>query len=223
MRRNRLLVLAALVFSSATAAVPAQEAGGSITFNLLSVEGLVVGTTMTIDADFGTEHDVAVPAPFSFLVPTADDVRELVDPAPKPGDALVKINFATDDLELIENLQFVPMTLPMTAPEERLQALAQLLAEDGFSMAVAGYENYTRDIVRLTEIGDYQGVEVIGRVDSPDLGLIYIRLVGIPNPAGPDGVFAIANVVAARQLLPSPDDFPQTRGGTALKNFRYLD
>lgn len=223
MRRNRLLVVAALVLGGATAAVPAQEAGGSITFNLLSVEGLVVGTTVTIDADFGAENDVSVPAPFSFLVPTEDGVRELVDPAPKPGDAFVKINFATDDLELIENLQFVPLTLPMTAPEERLQTLAQLLAEDGFTMAVAGYENYTRDIVRLTTVGDYQGVEVIGRVDSPDLGLIYIRLVGIPNPDAPDSVFTIANVVAARQLLPSPDDFPQTRGGTALRHFKYLD
>jgi hypothetical protein len=223
MRPFRMSVLAALLLGAPIAAAPAQEISGSVTFNLLSVEGLVIGTTVTVDADFGAEHGLEVPAPFSFLVPTADDVRELMDPAPRPGDAFVKVNFATNDLALIENLQFVPITLPMTTPDERLQTLAQLLAEDAFSMAVAGYENYTRDLVRLTTVGDYQAVEVIGRIDSPDLGLIYVRLVGIPNPAGPESVFTIANVVAALEPLPSPEDFPQTRGGTALKHFKYLE
>lgn len=195
----------------------------SVEFNLLSIEGLVVGSTITIDAAFGAENQIDVPAPFSFLVPTADDVRELLDPAPQPGQALVKVNFATMDRELIENLQFVPYTLALEGDlEARMNTLAGMVAEDAFQMAVGTYEDHTRDLVRAVDINGLPAVEVIGRYQDPNLGLMYLRIVGILNPDSEHSVVAISNVVAARQAIPTPNDFPQTRSGTALKNFQFL-
>lgn len=223
MPRTRPLVLAAVLLGLPATAALGQETGGSITFNLLSIEGLVVGTTVTIDADFGAEHGIAVPAAFSVLIPTADDVRELMDPAPKPGNAFAKISFATEELVLIENIQFVPFTVPGEEMQARLQQTAELMAGPAFQAATEGYAEPVRIGVRETTAGEHPAIEVIGTYQDPDLGLMYLRIVGIPNPNGPDSVFAVANVVAALEPLPSPDDFPRTRGGAALRHFDYLD
>ena len=91
----------------------AEDKKPSVNFDLLSVEGLWVGKTLTIDQAFAEEHGMPVPAPFSFVVPLSPtkDYLVFVDPAPKPGDAWIKINFATSDRQLIENIQFVHMTV----------------------------------------------------------------------------------------------------------------
>lgn len=218
--------LAALVFATglcAPAAAQQVTAEGSVKFNLLSVEGLVVGTTLKVDADFAATHGVDVPAPFSILVPLADDVLELVDYVPEGQDGpFLKLNFATEDRKLIENIQFVRMTIARGSAEERLNALAGLLANDVFGRATASYTESVRDIVRKTKVGDLEGVEVIGRYKDPNLGLMYLRIVGVFDPQGPHGVVSIANVVAAMQELPSANDFPGTRGGAAIRHFRFL-
>ncbi|MBN9671300.1 hypothetical protein [Roseibium aggregatum] len=196
---------------------------GTVKFNLLSVEGLVVGKTVRVDEAFASRHGLAVPAPFSFLVPTEDDVVVLMDQAPGRGSAFVKLNFITKDRKLIENIQFVPMTLKLATTQERLNAVGRLLAGTAFQRAVANHAKPTRDLVRAVRIGDYNGVEVIGSYEDAVEGKMYLRIVGILNPNSRDGIVAIANVVASRLDLPAPNDFPRTRGGVLLKNFRFLD
>lgn len=225
MRRILLTGLAAALLTAVAGSAVAQQATveGTVKFDLLSIEGLVVGTTVKVDADFSAKHEIAVPHPFSVLVPTADDVLELAEFAPEgPGGPFLKINFATEDRQLIENIQFVPFTLAPGTAEERMQALAGLMANDVFNRATANYPNRVRDVVRPTKAGDLDAVEVMGRYQDPQLGLMYLRIVGIPDPDGPHGVFSIANVVAARQELPTPDDFPRTRGGAAIRYFKFL-
>lgn len=222
---NKILIAALFVplFASPIMAqdeTPSDEPG--VQFNLLSADDLLIGSTVTIDAAFGEEHEIGIPAPFTFLIPTSDDIQELLEPAPKPGEAFVKVNFATLERELIENLQFIPFTLPMGAAGERLNALGDLLANDAFDMAVQDYEEHTRDLVRPIDVNGYTGVEVIGRYQSPDLGLMYVRIVGILNPDNEHGVVALSNVVSAREEIPTPNDFPRTRSGTALKNFQFI-
>lgn len=221
---QNLFLAAALTLSVLAAPALAQDEtpDATVQFNLLSIDGLVIGTTINVDEAFGVENEIDVPAPFSFLIPTSDDVRELLDPAPTPGEALVKVNFATQDLQLIENLQFVPYTLPLGDIDERMNTLAGLMANDAFQVAVGEHDQNTRDIVRAIKVGEYDAVEVIGRYQDANLGLMYLRLVGILNPDSEQSVFTIANVVAARQPIPTPDDFPQTRGGVALKNFHFI-
>jgi len=211
-----LLLFGTLFFSIPASA---QHVSGPAKFNLLSLEGLVGAKTVRIDDDFARKYGLTVPAPFSFLVPTADDVLELVD----PGSGLARVSFATTDSQLIENIQFVPMAVRLAPTQERLKALGQLLSKTAFARAVANQAKPTRDVVRPVRIGDYNGVEVIGSYEDTEFGKIYLRIVGILNPHAQEGVVAIANVVAARQELPSPNDFPRTRGGMLLQNFKFLD
>lgn len=194
----------------------------TVKFNLLSIEGLVIGTTLIIDDRFGKKYGVEIKSPFEILVPTAPEVLELMDPAPKPGEAYLKINFATEDKQLIENIQFVPMTIPMGPEDQRLQVAGKLLANNVFTRAVANAKSSKRINVRKVDINGYAAVEVVGMWESDDSGTMYIRIVGIPNPNGPESVFTVANIVAARQEVPTPDDLPRTRSGTTLRNFKYI-
>ncbi len=215
------LVLAALMPAVAT---QADEAKPSFSFNLLSVEGLVIGKTITIDKAFGAEHNLPVAAPFSFVVPLSPskEYEVFVDPAPKPGEAWIKINFATADRQLIENIQFVSMRVPMGELQARLQAVAGVLVKGGLTAVIKDKANAGRDTVRATKIGDYDAVEVVGHYDDPELGAMVVRLVGIPNPDGADGVAAIANIVVSRMPVKTVDDLARTRGGALLANFKYL-
>jgi hypothetical protein len=195
----------------------------SVQFNILSVEGLVIGKTITIDQAFGEKNGVSVAAPFSFVVPLSLEkaYEVFVEPAPNPGDSYIKINFATPDRQLIENIQFVGMTIPMGDPEQRLKVVANLLGDKGLAQMLAGKLNPARDGVRAVKIGDYDAVEVIGHYEEEGLGKMYARIVGILNPNAPDSVAAISNVVLSRVPLQTVDDFAHTRGGVLLSNFKY--
>jgi len=221
-------LLLALTFGAyGTSTSLAQENSASVKFNLFSVEGLVVGKNISIDAAYGEKHGVPVPAPFTFLVPSADGVVPLYNTATEPGGMLLKVSFATeesigtDNVQLIENLQFVGMTLPMGDPEERMTVLAKLLANDAFSASVADYAENKYIGARKTKIGDYDAVEVVGEYIDPQLGHMYLRIVGIPNPDAPNSIFTIANVVASRIDLQSIDDLARTSSGIGLSRFKY--
>ncbi len=218
------LVLAALAptLASADDQTPGKP---SITFNLLSVKGLVVGKTVTIDGAFAEKHGRPVPAPFSFVVPLSPTktYETFVETPPKlGGESWIKLSFATPERELIENIQFVNMRVPMGEVKARLEAVAAVLVKNALPGVFKGRTNTGRDTVRAIKIGDYDAVEVIGHFDEPKLGKMYARLVGILNPDGPDGVVAIANIVLSRVPVKKPDDFAETRGGATLAHFKYL-
>lgn len=212
---------AVLALMGGLSAIPA--AAAEVKFNLLSIEGLVVGKTVRIDSAFGQKHGVKVASPFQVLVPKTPDMLALMDPAPKPGDSFVKFNFATKDRKLIENIQFVPMTLPPGPEEHRLKVLAKLLAGQAFPAAVKKAQGSKRLGVRKVDINGNAALEVVGLWQSATEGKMYIRIVGIPHPRRAESVFAVANIVAARQDVPTANDLPRTRSGTVLRHFKYLD
>jgi len=223
------MLIASIMFVSGPGPALAQQEGPSVKFNLFSLEGLTISDNYTIGVDFGRRFEIPVPAPFSFKVPRQNDVTPLFEPGSEPKGMLVKINFTTGDADidnsdrlLIENLQFVTMTLPVAEREERLTILAKLLANEAFNAAVAAYEQKEYIGARETTIGDYDAVEVVGKYIDPDLGLVYIRIVGIPNPGAADGIYAVANVVAARFDLQNMDDLALTGGGKTLSSFEYI-
>lgn len=200
----------------------AQQVSGEFNAYLLSIEGLVVGTTLNVDAAYGEKYGHIIDAPFRVLIPTSDEIRELLDPSPQNGDALVKIHFATQDKQPIENIQFITMRVDMGDVKQRLDSMARLLVNNAFKQVIANHKNPTRDVVRAIKLDDYDAVEVIGTYEDAKFGLIYTRIVGILNPDKPEGVVALANVISSRLKLEKPDDFPRTRGGALLRNFRYL-
>ena len=172
--------------------------------------------------EFAEKYDMDVPAPFSVIIPTSEDFYTAAKFGPR-GDAYMKISFATGDRQLIDNLRLVTMSVPLAESVERLKLTAQMLAEQGFAMAVRGYDNPQSKGIRQIRIGKYDAVEVIGTYTDPELGLMYVRLVGIPNPDNPSSVFAVANVVAGRTEIGNAEDLTsKTRSGRALTTFRYL-
>ncbi len=202
--------------------VVAQDNTATFKFNLFSIEGLVIGDTYSIDAEFGERNGISVPVPFKILTPREDGVEVILEPPSEGSGEILKVNFVSEDRQLIENMRLVNMRLPLGPQEERLTILARLLANSGFSQAVAGYEQSEFIGVRETKIGDYDGVEAIGKYIDPDLGLMYARLVGIPNPDRPESIFAVANIVASRFDFESLDDLARTHTGTMLRFFEYL-
>lgn len=199
------------------------SATGEFQFNILNVQGLVTGSRFVADAKFAAQHKVGVSAPFEAIIPINAAFQTLSVPAPKPGVGIVKFNFASaDGKRLLENIQMVPLTIPMLDAEARIQAAAKILSEDGVRMTTAGKQNPTRDVVRKTKVGPYDAVEVMGTYTSPDLGLMFYRMVGVINPKSENCVMLLANVVDREVKVPKPDDMAKTRSGAVVQTFRYL-
>ncbi len=218
----------AFVLSSAATGL-AQEGSASFKFSLFEVEGFVISDSYTIDKSFAERFELSVPVPFTIDVPRQDNVTTFLNPGDGTDDMQLKIDFVTGDKDtelsdrlLIENQRFVTLTLPMGPAEERLQTLARLLANDGFNRAVAGYEQNEYIGTRGTKIGDYDAIEVVGRYVDPAIGLLYVRIVGIPNPDGETSIFSVSNVVADRFDLTGPDDLSLTGSGKTLASFEYI-
>lgn len=220
----RLSILATLLMLSNASAGSEFSASGKVDFNILNVQGLVTGTRFVADAKFAAENKVAVAAPFSAIIPVSDSFQSLAKPAPKPGVSIVKITFASaDGKRLLENIQAVPLDVPMLALEDRVKAAAGVIAEDGVRMMTDGKQNPTRDIVRKIKLGSYDAVEVMGTYVSPDVGLSYYRLVGVLNPKSTHCIMLAATAVDREVKVPKPDDMAKTRTGAVVQTFRYLD
>ncbi|MCF6326484.1 MAG: hypothetical protein L3J21_04225 [Devosiaceae bacterium] len=209
--------------------VLASEDGFSFKFNLFSTEGLVVSDNYTIDEDFGQRNGLEILAPFKFQIPRQDNVTPLFTTGTGSGGMILKINFTTgekdtdiNDRQFIENIQFVGMTLPLGDAEERIAVLTRLLRNDAFNGATADYEQKEVLGSRNAKIGDLDVVDVVGRYIDPDLGLIYVRIVGFPNPNAPRAVFSVSNIVADRFDFTSLDELEFTGGGKTLSSFEYI-
>jgi hypothetical protein len=216
----KLIVAVALVFGGLSAAY-GQENGATIKFNLFSIEGFTLGDSISIDAEFGQKYGVPIPAPFTFVVPRTDGVVPFVEYADDPEGMYIKINFATEGRQLIDSLQFVRFNLPMDERGDDLIGMARFLANEVFSIATASYPENEYIDARPTTIGGNQAVEVVGRYINPDIGVMYLRIVGIVNADGPDSVIAISNIVADRFDFQNLDELSQTNAGATLKRFKF--
>jgi len=82
----------------------------------------------------------------------------------------------------------------------------------------------TPDAVRRTKIGPYDAVEILGRYTRDPEGLVYLRIVGIPQPDQEASVFSVANVIATHTTVTIIDDMVgKTKSGLAMTTFRYIE
>jgi hypothetical protein len=210
--------LACLAIAPAVAGQPQKEKQ----YRLLPKEGVASSRVIRIDKAYGEKFGADIKAPFEFSVPVSPGIQELANPAPKPGTAILKLNFASMDKKLIENIQFQPLVLPLAPPEDRLKMLARILATEVFPQAVKGAVSSRRLAVRRVIVNGVAGAEVLGFWESATEGRMLMRIVGIPHPKKADGIFTVANIVAKRLVVPTPDDLPRTRTGAVLRYFRFL-
>ena len=218
-----LVAAAALLLTAATPAAPAATASGKVEFNILSVQGLVTGVPIRIDAKFGKDNFVAVPAPFSTIAPMHSSFQTFAVNAPKPGTAFLKLTFAAPDGKtFLENVQFVPLEIPMGPAEQRLKQASELLSTTGVQRTTEGKKNPTLKVVRPIKLGPYDAIEVIGTYDSDTSGPMYYRMVGILNPKSKDCVMALSNVASSKVQVVTAEDFAKTRSGAATSAVRFI-
>ncbi len=215
MTRNLLLSLA--ISATFAGAAIAQEP--SVTIAPLSVEGLVVGKSIDVDAGFVEKYGVTAPSPFSFTIPTNEDQNIFFLPAPG-GAGIVKVTFATQDERVKSNLQFVHMTIEQGPVEDRLKAL-ESLAFDAFVASVIDPDRANIDVQRYTEVGAYPAVELIGRYDGGDDGVVALRVVAIPDPDSGNGLVAIINALPKNVAMETVEDILRTDASRSLGTLRF--
>jgi len=222
--RLALAALTAAALAAAPDTAPAQSDTPSIKFNILTVEGLVVGARVKVDAAYGDKYDRPVPSPFEFIVPTGDDFINVVEPITNEGPYM-KIHFATPDRVPMENIQLIPMTLPLPPadvdPAERLKLLAKMISEQAYPQSTAGQMGSKIEVLRGIELGQHRGVELIARYTDPTYGGTFLRIVGLPHPERPESVYAVINVISQQVPIQNLDDFQATQTGRALSTLRY--
>lgn len=217
-----IITLKAILISTLAAiSTPAvaQEDGATVEFNALTATGLVVGKRVVVDAAFGVEHNINVPAAFNFIAPTGDDHLLFGLPAPG-GTGLYKVFFATLTEESTSNIQFIPFTVGMGPIEERLNSLPALL-KNAFISSVEDTEQAAINVTRAIEVGPYPAVEMLGNYRSEEFGIVVLRIVAIPAPDSENGMIAIINGITKNFPMESVEDVLNTNASRALGTFKF--
>ena len=70
-------------------------------------------------------------------------------------------------------------------------------------------------------MGNYASVELIATNTDPALGLMYLRILGVPHPEKSEGIFIIININANLEPLDDLDQFSQTLSGRAVNSIKF--
>jgi hypothetical protein len=205
--------------------VPAAEVKveGKLEVVPFNIQGLVVGTKLKFDQKYMEKYKVEVLAPFEFIAPKTKDVKVFAAWPPKTGGGYVKLSFAGPDKKLIENLQFVKMTIPMADLEKRAAITAEILAKQGMPTAFKGFKDPKYLGARQTKFKKYDGVEVAGTYVDPTIGPMIVWMVGILNPDSVNCIVAIANFNPSLSEVKSPADLGKTGiAAKAISTFKYI-
>ncbi len=218
---SRKPITAAICALSLCLAAPlaAQTTGTTVEVNPLTVEGLVVGKRLSFGADFAAKHNIAVPIPFSFTVPTDRTKNIRVEPAPG-GSGIYKVNFATEDNQLISSLQLVPITIPMGDDQTRMNHLARI-AKQAFVVSVVDPEKAQIDAQRRAKVGPYLAIETLGRYIDTDGGVVALRTVAIVGPDSEHGLVGIINALPGNAGIKQVGDILLVDGSRALGTLRF--
>ncbi|MFT5109105.1 MAG: hypothetical protein ACI9UA_004752 [Pseudoalteromonas tetraodonis] len=176
---------------------------GKIEVGRFKVSGFTIGKRIAIDADYGKQHQFPVAAPYNFIIPKRKNIFVLHPP--KSGQASIKLNFATEDKQLVENLQFVNMRIPVEAPEKRIAMTADLIIKKSLPTAFRGFAQSKHLETYQHKIGKCDAVTVHGEISDPKKGRYYVKLTGIINPESIDSVLAFSMINQAQSDIDTLD------------------
>jgi len=214
-----LLIATAIATATLAISAGAQDSGATIKITPFSVEGFVKGTRYDIGAEFSAEHNIPVPAPFTFIAPRAKTHLVGTEPAPG-GTGIFKVHFVTLEKAPKSNIQFVPYTVDMGEAANRLESSKRIL-QQAFVASVVDPERAEINVTRQIEIGPYAAVESIGRYDGGADGLVVLRIVAIPNPDSTDSMLVIINALSKNLPMETVEDILKTDASRALGTFRF--
>ena len=218
-----LFILGVLLCTSAGVEAADGKAKGKIEFNVLRIDGLVIGKKIAIDEEFARKYKIEVKAPFEFIVPKETGVKIFAAFPPETGGEWTKISFATEDKKLIENLRFTSLTVPLGEESQRVAILQDLLVKKGMPKALKGYPKTKILGARPMKIKDLAGVEAIAAYEDPDVGLMFVWMVGILNPKSPNGVMAIVQINPKKSQVTQPADIGKKGiAAKSLSTFKFI-
>ena len=232
MKRKLIVMCAVLSLMLAANTVFAGEAKvtGKVEFVPFKVEGLIVGKKLVVDAAFGKKYNNPVNAPFECIVPREKGVKTFAAFPPDTGGSWIKLSFATEDKQLIENLQYTAATVPLENNagatlnmDQRLAVLENLLTKQGLPMGLKDYPKNKFLGARRTKIKDTPGVEVAAVFEDKDLGLMFMWMIGLLQPDSKHGVMAVSRMVASRSEVKKPEDIGRKGlAAKAVSTFKFI-
>ena len=200
----------------------AQSESASIQFNFLNIEGFSGGTRFVLDDAYEQNAGRPIPARLELIVPMANDYyRVLLDNQPSGG--MVKIAFATKDRVLIDSVHIIGATIPMGPIKDRLTQFAGLMRDTAFPASVQGMGNPKLLGLRDYQMGAYPAVELVGTYVDPNLGPMYLRILGVPHPQKAESIFIIMNINASLEPLENISDLPKTLSGRTVSSVKFTD
>lgn len=190
-----------------------------IDLSILSVKGFVKGKRYKFNEEFANKYNIAVPIDFQFIAPTSKNHLNYVNPAPG-GTGIFKITFTSLEKNVQSNLQFVPFTIGLGELAARLETLKKL-AQDAFIRGIPDLKRAELITIRTTKIGVYPAIEVIGRYDAGNDGVVIKHIAAIPNPTDVNGILAISNIILKNVKIDKLEDITKTNAIRGLSTFKF--
>lgn len=176
--------------------VSAEVSVGNASVTLFSVKGVTVSKTIKLDADYAKRYNKPVKAPIQINVPISKQFQNYYDPkggGPRDTTTL-KISFATKEKQVIENLRLVPVQIGMGEAELRIKTAGGLLAKQAWPDASKGYKDAKLLGLVKTKVNGADAAVAVGQMNSPTLGLLYVRMVLILNPKDRHSILAFVTI-----------------------------
>ncbi|MCB1279575.1 hypothetical protein [Prosthecobacter sp.] len=186
-----------------------EEKVGNYENALVKVEGLVVGSSFTIDSAFTTKYENNPPsAPFKIIVPKSKNV--LVIPGGKKSGLpeFVKVILASEDKKAVEIVRFTNLKTPKLAnAEDRLKICAYLLQSQALDGIGKGYEKRKVHEVYATKIRGNDAVVFNAEMTEPKNSIRYfVKVIALPDPESEGGLMAFSMSDATLSDVKDPAD-----------------
>lgn len=214
------LFSAFLLVISLVSTATAQTETGSVQFNFLKVEGLMVGTGFALDDDYEQQAGRPIQPRLKMILPFAKgEFQIIVDNQPSGG--AVKIFFATNDRVLIDSVHIIDATVPMGPIKDRLRQFAGLLKDNAYPASVENMADPKLIALRDYQMGKYAAVELVATYTDPATGPMYLRILGVPHPDKAESIFIIMNINAKLVPLNDVAELPTTLSGRAVDSITF--
>ncbi|WP_224816723.1 hypothetical protein [Hasllibacter sp. MH4015] len=189
-------------------ALPAHaQADDPTLFNPVTASQFEDPRIFPLDAAFGAEHGVAIPAPSDLYLPQHDQLHVRIIPTPVPGGAEVlavefsAIGASEDDLTFLENIQITDARIPMFEDQDdplvaRLNLAASLLQQQFYPAWLAAFPDAEPVGFEGVELGNSAAAVhlMITYRDPRQQAIMLTRAVVLLHPDQPESLFVTANI-----------------------------
>lgn len=194
------------------------NAKGDYDIGSIKVKGLRVGLKMVADQAFASKHQIKnLHTPFEYFIPKRQHIFVENHPA---VSSFIKYSFANDKKELLSNVQFTNMSIPLAKAADRVAKAKALLTK---TMLPQLGKDAKIHAVYETTLGQTTAVCLDGDVADGKGGRLLVKAVAYIHPTKAEGVMGVSNLNPKLSAAKNPQDLrTQGLGTQVLYSFRYL-